>query len=80
MTGKRWGDLSRGKQLSVVVSAVVQVTLLIAALADIRRRPAEQVRGGKALWIGLSFINYVGPLAYFAFGRKRAAARQAAEE
>ena len=47
--------------------------LLAAALADIKRRPATQIRGSKRMWIALSFINWVlGPLAYFIFGRRRA--------
>jgi hypothetical protein len=71
MARKQWSDLSKGKRVGVVVSAVLQIALLVAALADIKRRPAALIRGGKVLWTGLSFVNYVGPLAYFAFGRKR---------
>lgn len=68
---KTWSDMDTKRQLSVIVGGAVQVALLVAALVDIRRRPAELIRGGKALWMGLSFINYVGPLAYFIIGRKR---------
>jgi hypothetical protein len=50
---------------------VAQVTLLVAALVDLRRRPARKVRGDKRLWTALSFVNYVGPIAYFTVGRKR---------
>ena len=70
---KTWSDMGKKQQLSVIVGGAVQVALLVAALVDIRRRPAELIRGGKALWVGLSFINYVGPLAYFILGRKRPA-------
>ena len=48
----------------------MQIGLLIAALVDIYRRPAEQVRGIKWAWTAVSFINFVGPVSYFAFGRK----------
>ena len=48
----------------------MKLVLLAAALADLRRRPAKRVRGSKKLWFGLSFVNFAGPLAYFAFGRK----------
>jgi len=69
---KTWSDMGKKQQLSVIVGGAVQVALLVAALVDIKRRPAELIRGRKALWVGLSFINYVGPLAYFVLGRKRA--------
>ena len=50
---------------------VVQVALLGAALVDLARRPSEQINGRKAVWVAVSFVNTVGPIAYFAFGRKR---------
>jgi hypothetical protein len=49
----------------VVFLVVVQIALLVAALADIRRRPADNINGSKKLWVGLSFINFVGSIAYF---------------
>jgi len=69
---KKWEDLSPLQQASVVVLGMVQMTLLAAALLDIRRRPAEQFNGTKRMWTLLVFINYVGPIAYFLFGRKPA--------
>ena len=69
---KTWSDMGKKQQLSVIVGGAVQVALLVAALVDLKRRPAELIRGRKALWVGLSFINYVGPLAYFILGRRRA--------
>ncbi|MGW4370657.1 hypothetical protein ACWEKT_33950 [Nocardia takedensis] len=44
------------------------------ALADLRRRPAEQVKGSKRVWAtAITVVNSVGvlPLAYFALGRRR---------
>jgi len=49
----------------------VQVALLAAALVDLRRRPADQINGSKAVWSAVAFVNFLGPLAYFAFGRRR---------
>lgn len=46
--------------------------LLGAALLDLRRRPAARVRGSKKWWAAASLVNFVGPLAYFAFGRRHA--------
>ena len=36
-----------------------------------RNRPAKQIKGRKATWVAVSFINTFGPLAYFKFGRRR---------
>ena len=79
-TKKQWNDLTRCQQSAVVGAAVVQVTLLTAAQIDITRRPKEQIRGAKLLWRFLVFVNFIGPIAYFAIGRKRSAATEPAEE
>ncbi len=49
----------------------MQNGLLVAALVDIRRRPQKQVRGDKRVWAAASFVSWVGPIAYFTYGRKR---------
>lgn len=67
----KWGEMNATRRAGVIVSAIVQMTLLAAALWDLRQRPAEMVRGDKRLWVGISFINFVGPIAYFLIGRKR---------
>ena len=71
MPNKRWGDLSSTQRKAVVLSGVVQLGLLAAALADIYRRPAQEIRGDKRLWAVVAFVNYVGPISYFLFGRRR---------
>jgi hypothetical protein len=68
---RRWSELSSRQQMAIFGAAVVQVGLLVAALTDLWRRPAKKVRGPKRLWAAASFVNYVGPLAYFTVGRKR---------
>lgn len=70
---KRWSELGPFQQIAVISLSLVQVGLLIAALWDIRRRADEEINGSKALWIAVSFINFIGPIAYFSFGRKRPA-------
>lgn len=67
---KQWKDLSTGTKLRIIAMAMVQITLLAAALWDIRQRPAEGIQGNKKMWVGIAFINFVGPIAYFLFGRK----------
>jgi hypothetical protein len=49
----------------------VQLGLLAAALADIHRRPGGEIRGGEHLWTAAALVNYVGPISYFLFGRRR---------
>lgn len=67
----KWGEMSPAKRAGVIVLGIIQVSLLAAALWDLRRRPPEMVRGDKRLWVGVSFINFVGPISYFVIGRKR---------
>jgi hypothetical protein len=68
---KRWSELSRGQRSAIGAAVALQLSLLTAAQVDLTRRPAKQVRGDKRLWRVVSFLNFVGPLAYFAVGRKR---------
>ena len=71
MTKKRWSDLGSAQKSSVLLSVTIQLGLLAAVLADIYRRPAAEIRGNKKLWVAAAFINFVGPISYFLFGRKR---------
>ena len=67
---KKWEEFSPPQKAAIVLLGIVQIALLVAALVDIRRRPSEQINGSKRMWTLLAFINYVGPIAYFLFGRK----------
>jgi hypothetical protein len=71
MAKQKFADLPPAQQRAIVIAGAVQLTLLAAALFDISRRPADQIKGPKPLWVGISFINTIGPLTYFFFGRKR---------
>lgn len=68
---KDWRDLSSREKTAVLVAGTVQVSLSLAALLDIYRRPGEEIRGNKALWTLASLVNFVGPISYFLFGRRR---------
>jgi len=68
-TKKRWADLGPVSKLAVVVAAAVQFALAGAAWADLARRPADQVRGPRWRWALVVLVNFVGPLAYFRWGR-----------
>jgi hypothetical protein len=65
---KRWREPSM--RSSIMVAGVLQVLLAPVALLDLRRRPSDQVKGSKKLRAAAAFVNFVGPLAYFAFGRR----------
>jgi hypothetical protein len=75
MAGRRkWSDLSTRGRRFLIVAAAAEGCLKIAALIDIVRRPAGQIRGSKWVWASLVLtVNAFGtaPLSYFAFGRLR---------
>jgi hypothetical protein len=68
---KKWSDLTARQKAPFVLRGVLQFALLAAALADIYRRPAEEIRASKWLWSTAAFVNFmgVGPIACFLFGR-----------
>jgi hypothetical protein len=70
-TKKQWRDLTTAQRVRIVLTCCIQLALLVTALTDIRRRPASEVNGSKRLWTRIVFINFIGPIAYFVFGRKR---------
>ena len=68
-----WRELTPRQQQAMMIRGALQLGLLSAALSDLRRRPASQIRGPKALWAVISFANYLGagPIAYFLLGRRQ---------
>jgi hypothetical protein len=74
MPPQRWSDLSERNRKLIIAAGVVDVSLRIAALIDIKRRPAGQIRGSKRIWAAVvAFVNSAGvlPISYFVFGRRR---------
>jgi hypothetical protein len=70
-TEVRWADLSDGQRWLLIGAATAEAALKIAALVDMQRRPADQIRGPKAFWRAAMVVNLIGPLSYFIVGRKR---------
>lgn len=68
---KTWKEMSPSGKAGIILTAIMQMSLLVAAQRDISRRPAELINGPKAAWRAASFINFIGPMGYFVFGRKR---------
>lgn len=72
--GGRWSDLSDRSRILIIAGVVAEAVLKTAVLIDIRHRPASQIRGSKRMWIAVAvLVNSagVGPISYFAFGRRR---------
>ena len=70
---QKWSDLSPRTRRVVMVMAALEGAVKVAALVDLARRPASQVRGSKAAWAtAITLINSAGavPLAYFVRGRR----------
>lgn len=69
---------SRHRELTptqrTVVSALgaIQVALAVLAWIDLARRPAASVRGTKKKWAAVIAVNWIGPIWYFARGRRPA--------
>ncbi|HET8615503.1 MAG TPA: hypothetical protein VFL94_08265 [Actinomycetales bacterium] len=75
---KRWKDLSEKQRRMIIIGVVIEGMVKLAALRDLKRRPADQVRGPKWLWGGVIVAaNSAGlvPAGYFLFGRRRSAER-----
>ena len=73
MPGKRWSELDPGRRQAIMVASAFEAGLKLAALIDLARRPAEQVRGSKAWWAAaITLVNAAGavPIAYFLRGRR----------
>ena len=70
---RRWSDLSQGQRRVLVGVAVVEGALKIAALIDMKNRPASEIRGPKWLWAtSVAVIGSAGvlPVSYFLVGRR----------
>ena len=72
MTRRSWSDLTPRQQTAVLVLGSVQLSLAATAWADLARRPADEVNGSKLRWALIIAINFLGPVAYFRWGRRHA--------
>lgn len=75
MTARRqWNELSERTRRLIITAAVAEGILRVAALIDIKRRPASQIRGRKWVWAAVVAVVSsagVAPVSYFVFGRRR---------
>ena len=66
-----WGDMSPMQKKLVVATGIAEVAVTAWCAKDLRKRPAELVRGPKLLWGPALSVQPVGPIAYLVWGRKR---------
>ena len=71
MRTNKWSDLTAKQQRAIQLVGVLQFGLLVSALWDIWHRPVDEINGDRRLWTLALFVNFVGPIAYFVFGRNR---------
>ncbi|MDO9495100.1 MAG: PLD nuclease N-terminal domain-containing protein [Nocardioides sp.] len=71
MAKKKWSDYGPTQQRAICAASAVEVVMTAAALRDLARRPSDGVRGPKRAWALALFVQPVGPIAYFALGRRR---------
>ena len=70
---KKWSDLSPRSRVAIVALGLAEVVVTSVALRDLVRRPAGLVRGPKALWAPVLFVQPVGSPLYLLAGRRAAA-------
>jgi hypothetical protein len=71
---RQWSDLSQRTRRLLITAAVAETLLKGAALIDLKRRPASQIRGPKWLWAAVAaVVSSAGivPISYFVFGRRQ---------
>jgi hypothetical protein len=74
MANKAWETLSPRSRRLIITGGAFEGLLKFAALIDLARRPASEIRGSKVRWaLAVTLINSIGavPIAYFAWGRRR---------
>jgi hypothetical protein len=67
---EQFEQLPYRRRLALLAAFAVQLALLVTAQVDLQRREPSEVRSDKRLWRAVCLINFVGPLAYFRWGRR----------
>lgn len=73
MARKKWAELDPRTRRLLIAVAAFEGTLKLAALIDLVRRPAAEVRGSKVKWaLAIALVNSAGavPITYFVRGRR----------
>lgn len=78
MAKRKWNELSPRTRKLIIIGGTFEGLLKVAALVDLARRPATEIRGSKRSWtLAVLLVNSVGlaPVAYFVLGRRRSGDR-----
>lgn len=65
-----WLDLPTEYRFPLLALIIVEFASKVATWVSLSRRPVDTVRGPRWLWFLLTFVNGLGPAAYWIFGRK----------
>ena len=61
VVARKWSDLSKRSQRLIIVAGAAEASLKAAALIDIKRRPAGEIRGPKRVWVPVvAIVNSAG--------------------
>jgi len=71
VTKLQWQDMTSAQRTAALVAGSVQISLAVTAWTDLARAPAKRVNGPKGMWAAIIAVNFVGPIAYFIWGRRR---------
>ena len=78
-----WKNLPKDIKSRAIAEFIVYALLVLAALRSLSKRDAADLRGPKQMWKGMipasivtiktdaAWVIPLGPLLYFAFGRRR---------
>ena len=70
MPHRRFADLTKSQQVAVLVAGSVQLFLAGSAWVDLSTRSPAEVNGSRLAWAGIIAVNFVGPLAWYRWGRR----------
>ncbi len=65
---KKWHDLTTRTRVTLMLAAVVELTMATTAWADLAVRPKTHLNGSKPMWAALIGVSFVGPVAYAVCG------------
>ncbi|MFC0448850.1 hypothetical protein [Rhodococcus jostii] len=63
-------DLTTRQRGAVIVLAGVQLSLAVAAWADLSSRDPRELHGSTRRWAAIIAVNFFGPIVYFARARR----------
>ncbi|BAU95897.1 hypothetical protein N24_1635 [Corynebacterium suranareeae] len=66
-----WLDLPTELRFPLIFAVVAEFATKVSVWVSLKNRAPEKVRGPKWMWFLLTFLNGVGPAAYWAFGKKK---------